>query len=278
MPERDVMSAGGEKARRQLVVKAGLHVTLAATTAAAEQRSVRDDDVDGILDVKPAAAVKEAPSRVKGRTEQLHHRSDTAGVVQGVFGGLVQQHLRGTHGVPVGQERQRRDLRGLPAAGAQREGAAGLRPFRRPEQVQPQLAEHRPVYRVEQVLVVVVARDRHDLAAVFGQREQGAYHQPLRPRAWRGGIEEIPGDQDELGVLVAGGRHDVAERRRVLIMPVTALEDLADMPVGGVQNLHATPWRVIPDRLHRRRGPAGLRTAAGHRRRPGSWRTDRRAP
>ncbi len=271
------MSAGREHARRQLVVNAGLHVTLTAAAAAAKQRGMRNDDVDRIIG-EPGIIGERRPLG-KGCTEQPHHVRDTAGVIQGVLGGLVQQHLRGAHRVPVGQERQRRDLRVLPAAGAQCQRAAGLRSFRRPEQAQPELAQHRPVDRVEQVLVVVVSCDRHDLAAIFGQRQQGAHHQPLRPRARRGAVEQVPGDQDNVRVFTAGGRHDVAQRGGVLVMPVPALEDLADMPVGGVQNLHAIPSlplrRVLRSPLRR---PAGLRTAAGHHRRPGWWRTDRRAP
>ena len=166
-----------------------------------------------------------------------------------------------------------------------------------------------------------------------------------------GAVEQVPGDQDDVGVMIARGGHDAAERGGVLVMAVPALEDLADMPVGGMQNLHAITSRVIhrtgyptgaglsPEwrsplsqaltacqdqqwgnapkggrvlhgnlELHgnlgwpgtsrlavgaarplaraaaavkdrcRKPGAAAARTAAGHHRRPGSWRTDRQAP
>ena len=104
--------------------------------------------------------------------------------------------------------------------------------------MQSQLAEHRPVHRIEQILVVVVAGDRHHLAAVLTQREQGPHDQALGPGIGRGGLEQVTGDQHHVDVFVAGRPHDAAQRGLVLVVAVPALEYLADVPVARVQDLH----------------------------------------
>ncbi len=165
----------------------------------------------------------------------------------------------------MGQERQRRDVDQLPGAGAQGHQPARIGPFRGAQHVQSQLTEHRPVHRIQQGLVVVVPGDHHDEPAVLAQGQQGAHDQALRFRGRCRGLEEIPGDQHHVHVLVAGGRHDAAEHGHLLVVPVPALEDLPHVPVAGVQDLH--PDSPLSDL----RGRPCPRTAAGRRQRRGWW-------
>jgi hypothetical protein len=107
--------------------------------------------------------------------------------------------------------------------------------------MQPQFAQHRPVHRVEQRLVVVIPGDYHDLAAVPAQREQGLHDQPLRPRGRRRALEQVPGHQHQVDVLVPRRRDDAAQHGDMLVVPVLAVQDLPDVPVAGVQDLHRAP-------------------------------------
>lgn len=91
--------------------------------------------------------------------------------------------------------------------------------------MQPQFAEHRPVHRIHEDLVVMVPGDNDDLATVFPQCQQCLNDQALRPRIGRRGLEEVPLD-------------DAAKHGDVLIVPVPALKDLTNMPVASMKNLH----------------------------------------
>lgn len=58
--------------------------------------------------------------------------------------------------------------------------------------MQPQFAEHRPVHRIHEDLVVMVPGDNDDLATVFPQCQQCLNDRALRPRIGRRGLEEVP--------------------------------------------------------------------------------------
>ena len=222
--EGRVVRRGREHARGQLVVEGARRLPLAAAAPPAQQRDVRHDHVD----------------RVRGEAlgQQRDELRHPAGVVQGVLGGLVQQHLGGADRVPVRQERQRGHPQVLAAPGAQPQRPARVRSLRRAEHVQSELAEHRPVHRVDEALVVVVACDGHDQPAVLAQRHQRAHDQPLGLRVRRRSLEQVARHQHDVDILVARGAHDAAERRDVLVVPIAPLEDLADVPVAGVQDPH----------------------------------------
>ena len=166
---------------------------------------MRHHDVDGIVG-EPGG-------------EQPHHLGDAAAVVHGVLGGVVQKYLRGPHGIPVRKEGQRRDVGALPVTGTQHQHAARCRPFRRAEQVHPELAEHGPVYRVEQMLIVVVPCDHDHVAAILPEPQQGVHHQSLRRRAGRGRLEQVPRDEHDVDVGVPGHPHDAGEDCLVLLLP-----------------------------------------------------------
>ncbi|GAA3155852.1 hypothetical protein GCM10020001_094730 [Nonomuraea salmonea] len=53
------------------------------------------------------------------------------------------------------------------------------------------------------------------------------------------GVEEVACHEHRVDVLAAGQPDEVAQDGAVLVHAVAALEYLADVPVGGVQDLHA---------------------------------------
>jgi hypothetical protein len=92
--------------------------------------------------------------------------------------------------------------------------------------------------RVQPGAVVVVARDHHDRGGVTAQRAQRPHHDLLRLGAGRDGVVEVAGHDHDVGLLGLGDRHDVAQDGQVFFHTRLSLEDLADVPVGGVQQLH----------------------------------------
>jgi hypothetical protein len=199
-------------------------VTLAAAELAADHGQVGGDQVDRL------AAVVE----VRGE------RGDEAGDVVGVGGrGLGRgqvEHLRRPHRVALGQERQRRQSPVLALAGDAADdvvlGLAQRSPQRDAGLVGP------AAQRVQPCPVVVVARDHHDRGGVTAQRAERPYHDLLHLGAGRDGVVEVAGHDHEVGLLGLGDGHDVTQDQEVFVHTRLSLEDLADVPVGGVQQLH----------------------------------------
>ena len=94
--------------------------------------------------------------------------------------------------------------------------------------------------RDEDVDLVLIAGDVFETAAPSA-RAQGLVMRTLlalRPGAGRRGLENIPRDQHQVHVLITGGLDQAAQDGDVLVVTVAALEDLADVPVAGVQDFH----------------------------------------
>jgi len=89
--------------------------------------------------------------------------------------------------------------------------------------------------------MVVVAGDGEHPGTGAGQRDQGVDHQFLRGGTGRGAVVEVAGDQHRVGLLAAGDTDDLAQHGGLLVEPVVALECLADVPVGSVQESHGAP-------------------------------------
>ena len=100
-----------------------------------------------------------------------------------------------------------------------------------------EFAEDGAVDAVDQVRVVVVAGDGDDVAVVRAEGEQGAHDQSLRLRARRRRLEQVTGNQHEVDVLGPGRLDEAGQHGFVLLMPIAALQHLADVPVAGVQDL-----------------------------------------
>ncbi len=85
--------------------------------------------------------------------------------------------------------------------------------------------------------MVVVAGDRDDLG-VAGQPDQRADHELLGLRGRGRGVVEVAGDEHGVDLLLARDPDDLAEHLLLLVEPGAALERLADVPVGRVQEAH----------------------------------------
>lgn len=53
-----------------------------------------------------------------------------------------------------------------------------------------------------------------------------------------GGVEHVACDDECIGLLVADGGEEPVEEMPVLVGAVVAVEVVAEMPVGGMQNFH----------------------------------------
>ena len=142
-------------------------------------------------------------------------------------------------GVP-GQHRQLDVLPGR--AGPEPDQPALARRARPADQGDARDAHQRPV-GVEGRRVVVVARDRDDLGPGPPQRQQRPDHELLGRGRGRHRVVQVAGDQDRVDLLFFRDPDDLAEDGALLLDPVAALEGLADVPVGGVQELHGLPLR-----------------------------------
>src|SRR4029077_8232934 len=83
-----------------------------------------------------------------------------------------------------------------------------------------------------------VAGDDDDLGARLPHGQQRLHHDLLSGRGRRRRIIDITCYQNGVNLVGLGDRRDLGEDRLLLIESVAALERLADMPVGGVQELH----------------------------------------
>ena len=97
--------------------------------------------------------------------------------------------------------------------------------------------EHR-THRFEPRRVVVVAGDDDDVGAGVAQVEQRLEDERLGVGIRRRGLVEVAGDEHDVDALGVGDAHDVGQHGRVLGEARLALDRLADVPVGGVQQLH----------------------------------------
>ena len=72
-------------------------------------------------------------------------------------------------------------------------------------------------------------------------------------------VVDVAGHEDRVDLVGLGDRGDLGEHRPLLVEPVTALERLADVPVGGVQELHGAHL------LSRRGQNGGMSSSGGSR-------------
>ena len=89
--------------------------------------------------------------------------------------------------------------------------------------------------------MIVVARDGDDLGPGPPQRQQRPDHELLGRGRGSDGVVHVSRDQDRVDLLLLGDPDDLAEDGALLVEPVAALQGLAGVPVGGVQELHGTP-------------------------------------
>src|SRR5690606_38612613 len=94
-------------------------------------------------------------------------------------------------------------------------------------------------YRVEGGAVVVIAGDRDHLGAGTPQRGERTGDDPGRLRGGGGVLVQVAGDDHQVGSLRLRHFDDLREDRLLLLDARLAVEHLADVPVRGVQDLHA---------------------------------------
>src|ERR1700685_3443548 len=87
----------------------------------------------------------------------------------------------------------------------------------------------------------MVAGHRDHLCACAGEREQRLDQDPLRVGAWRRGVVQVTGDQYGVDLMLLGNAGDLGQDGLLLVEAAAALKSLADVPVGGVQELHNDP-------------------------------------
>jgi hypothetical protein len=217
------MGAGGEDRRGHGVAHHGVRLPFATAGHPADHREVRRDQVD-----RPAAA------------EPLGQPGDQAADVVGVrlvgLGGGQLVHLGGAHGVPLRQERQGDQPPALPGRGLAGDQVLGGGVADRAAQGDAGRVRPR-AQRVQGRAVVVVAADRHHDGAGGAQRGERPGDHPGRVRRRGGGVVEVARHDDQVGPLGPGDVDHLGEHRDVLLQPRLSLEDLADVPVGRVQDL-----------------------------------------
>ena len=237
--ERDVVGVRREDRRGHRVLEDRLGGPLAAAERAAEHRQVRHHEVHRI------------------RAEPGGQRADQGAHVLVVRAGVLRRglgdQLRGAHRVALGQERQHRDRPTLPAPGGELDDAAGLGRPHRPHEGDPRGPGEGPV-RVEGGRVVVVPRDHDDLRLGARQGHQRADHEALRGRAGRGAVVEVAGHEHGVDLLLPRDPHDLAQHLLLLVEPAEALQRLADVPVGRVENSHGRHRRGAHRQFRRRPG------------------------
>ncbi len=223
MSECDVVGTGREHGGRDRVRLDRVRVALATAQRAADHGQVRRDDVDGV-----AAGVG---------GERLDQASDMVRVRLVRLGRGQLEHLGRPDRESLGQERQRdhapcfatgRDTGDDVVGGPLAYGAAQRYPGRIGPDPQ----------RVQGRAVVVVAADRDHVGAGGPQRGQRPSDDSRRVRRRCAGVEQVTRDDHEVGLLGPGDRDDIGEDRDVLVGPGRTLEDLPDVPVGRMQDLH----------------------------------------
>ena len=105
--------------------------------------------------------------------------------------------------------------------------------------------EDRP-HRFEPRRVVVVAGDDDDLGAGVAQVEQRLEDERLGIGVGRRGLVEVADHEHDVDALAVGDADDVGQHRLVLGEARLALDRLADVPVGGVQQLHVNLGFRLP--------------------------------
>ena len=63
----------------------------------------------------------------------------------------------------------------------------------------------------------------------------------MRVGAGRGSVVQVAGDEDGVDLMLLGEADDLGQDGFLLFEPAAAFEGLADVPVGGVQELHDDP-------------------------------------
>ena len=176
----------------------------------------------------------------KPSLERRDQQPHALGVEAGGLRGVELEHLLGADREALRHERQQHDGRPLACGRREIDDAAQLRARGVAEQRDAGRVEHgRP--RVERVLVVVVAADRDDARAGRPQREQRVPDDALRVGRRRGRLEEVAGDEHQVDAFLGRDARDLGEHGAVLVEAGRAAQRLADVPVGGVEDLHCTP-------------------------------------
>ena len=176
-------------------------------------------------------------------------------------------------------ERQHRDPRAVAARALELEHAAVVGPAGQAQHGDAERGEQR-AHGFEAVRVVVVAGDHHDRARRCRAGRASVWRRALRPRGRRSGLVQVAGDEHEVGAFGVGDTDDLGEHRAVLVEARLPLHGLADVPVGGVQELHADSpaGREAVERVVGQRGcDRGIeaRRRAAAFRRPGRPRRER---
>ncbi len=87
-------------------------------------------------------------------------------------------------------------------------------------------------------LLIVVAADDHDLRAGLAQRQQRVADDRGRVGRRRGRFEDVADHEHEVGPFPIGDLRDLAEHCAMFFDARRAAQQLADVPVGGVQHPH----------------------------------------
>ncbi len=223
VPERDVVRVRGERDRADRVVHVRLRRALAATQRRAHHHAVRGDDVHGVIGER--------------RAQRRDHLAHALVVGRDVLARVLAHELLGADDPALREERHERNSHRVARTAHDLDDAAIRRTPRRAHHHDAQRGEQR-THRLEPRRVVVVARDDDDVRARVAQVEQRLQHERLGVGGRRRGLVEVAGDQHDVDVLGVGDADDVGQHGPVLREPRLALDRLADVPVGGVQQLH----------------------------------------
>ncbi len=226
--ERDVVRARREVRSFDAVLEDRVGIAFAAAELAAAHEPVQREEVHGV-----------GPERVAQGGDEPPH----AFGVETRRGGRVEfEELLGAHRESLRHERHEHEHDRRAVTGGEFDDAAVLRTGRVAEHGDAGRGEQRGP-RVERGLVVVVAGDRDDLGARRAQREQRIPDHPLGVGERCRRLEQVAGDEHEVDGLGRRDARDLREHGPVLVEAGFAAQRLADVPVGGVQNLHDSPGR-----------------------------------
>ena len=78
-------------------------------------------------------------------------------------------------------------------------------------------------------------------APVPARASSALIRMPLRIGAGRRGVVQVAGDQHGVDLMLLGDADDLGQDGFLLVKAAAALKGLADVPVGGVQELHNDP-------------------------------------
>ena len=228
VPERDVVrAAAGSASAFDAVVEDRLRVALAAAERAAPHEAVRGDEVDRVGAGTPRSGRRSAAASAR-RTARRPAAASSSSICSAPD--RVPLRARTAAGRCARARRPRSVSSTTPPQ---------LGPGRVAEQRDAGRGEHRATSASSAYWLSWLPPIDDDLRAGVAQGEQRVPHDPLRVGRRRGRLEQVAGDEHEVdGCSAAAIVGDLGEHRAVLVEAGRAPQRLADVPVGGVEDLH----------------------------------------